>query len=60
MINKHRSLIDLADFYGSWSDKNNDQIMYDIDSAERKADAIIKIFPSDLLNSFKTILDFGC
>jgi len=60
MIDINKSQRDLPDFYAMWSSKSNENIEFDILSAERKAETIVKLFPRPLLDSLHRLLDFGC
>jgi len=50
----------LTEFYQHWSKKSVGEIDFDIRSAERKADAIVRLVPHHLLRELRTLLDFGC
>jgi len=47
-------------FYESWSDKSDNQILYDIDASVRKADIVSLAFREASDICFKKIIDFGC
>jgi len=60
MNNRIQSPNGLVDFYTIWSSKSDESIEFDVRSAERKADAIVRLLPQPLLNSLERLLDFGC
>jgi SAM-dependent methyltransferase len=51
---------ELAGFYNEWSGKSVEAIDFDIRSAERKADAIVRLVPQQQLDSLHRLIDFGC
>ncbi|WP_374615142.1 class I SAM-dependent methyltransferase [Sphingorhabdus sp.] len=60
MDKQNRPQSELAGFYTEWSSKSAEAIDFDIRSAERKADAIARLIPRQLLDSLHSLLDFGC
>lgn len=60
MKNENKAQADLTGFYAEWSSKSADGIDFDIRSAERKAEAIVKLVPRLVLDSLHRMLDFGC
>ena len=50
----------LAAFYSNWSKKNPEDVDFDIQSASRKAEAIVRLMPSRFYPAFTSIIDFGC
>ena len=51
---------DLNQFYEEWSSKSAEGVDFDIRSAERKAETIARLVPTELLDSLHRLLDFGC
>ncbi|MES2770829.1 MAG: class I SAM-dependent methyltransferase [Pseudomonadota bacterium] len=60
MSHENNAPTDLSRFYAEWSSKSAQDIAFDIGSAERKAEAMLRLIPSPLLGSLRRLLDFGC
>jgi SAM-dependent methyltransferase len=60
MEKQNQTHFDLADFYREWSSKSSEGIDFDIRSAERKAETIVKLIPGPLIDDLHHLLDFGC